>query len=69
MELSLLCDVDIFLVVVDLKGYLSIITCKSQIKDFIRKNILNMKNRIIKEYLTLNDYEEMIEKDYKTKII
>ena len=63
MELSLLCDVDIFLVVVDLKGYLSITTCKSQIDEFIRKNIINMNNRIIKESFTLNDYKKIFGKE------
>ncbi len=67
MELSLLCDVEIFLVVVDFKGHLSLTTCKSQIDDFIRKNIINMNNRIIKESFTLNDYRKVFGKEYEKK--
>ncbi len=69
MELSLLCDVEIFLVIVDQKDRLSI-TCSKSIHDFINKNIINMNNRIVKETFTLKDYEKIYgnEKNMKTLI-
>jgi hypothetical protein len=68
MELSLLCEVDFFLVIVDHKDRLSVSCSKTEIQEFIRKNILNMNNRIIKESLTLNDYNKIFcpEKKIKT---
>ena len=69
MELSLLCDVEIFLVIVDQKDRLSI-TCSKSIHDFINKNIININNRIVKETFTLKDYEKIYgnEKNMKTLI-
>ena len=69
MELSLLCDVEIFLVIVDQKDRLSI-TCSNSIHDFINKNIINMNNRIVKETFTLKDYEKIYgnEKNMKTLV-
>ena len=69
MELSLLCDVEIFLVIVDQKDRLSI-TCSKSINDFINKNIININNRIVKETFTLKDYEKIYgnEKNMKTLI-
>ena len=69
MELSLLCDVEIFLVIVDQKDRLSI-TCSKSIHDFINKNIKNINNRIVKETFTLKDYEKIYgnEKNMKTLI-
>ena len=67
MELSLLCEVDFFLVIVDHKGRLSVTCSKTEIQEFIRKNILNMNNRIIKESLTLNDYNKIFYPEKKIK--
>ena len=66
MELSLLCDVEIFLVIVDQKDRLSITSSKS-IKDFINKNIININNRIVKETFTLKDYEKIYGNEKKMK--
>ena len=62
MELSLLCDVEIFLIIVDQKDRLSI-TCSKSIHDFINKNIININNRIVKEIFTLKDYEKIYGRD------
>ena len=59
MELSLLCDIDFFLVLVDKKDRLSVTCSKSSISQFIQKNILNMNNRIVKEFYTLKDYKTL----------
>ncbi len=67
MELSLLCEVDFFLVIVDHKDRLSVTCSKTEIQEFIRKNILNMNNRIIKESLTLNDYNKIFGPEKKIK--
>jgi hypothetical protein len=62
MELSLLCDVEIFLIIVDQKDRLSI-TCSKSIHDFINQNIININNRIVKEIFTLKDYEKIYGSD------
>ena len=62
MELSLLCDVEIFLIIVDQKDRLSI-TCSKSIHDFINQNIININNRIVKEIFTLKDYEKIYGRD------
>ena len=59
MELALLCDVDFFLAIVDQKDRLSITCSKTPIQEFIRKNIINMNNRIVKESFTLKDYQKI----------
>ena len=56
MELSLLCDVEILLIIEDKKHMLNITSCKSNVSDFIKK-ILNINNRNIKECFSLNDYK------------
>ena len=61
MQLSLLCDIDFFLVFVDQKERLSITCSKSSIPEFIKKNITNMNNRIVKEIFTLKDYKTLFE--------
>ena len=66
MELSLLCDVEIFLVIVDQKDRLSITSSKS-IQEFINKNIININNRIVKETFTLKDYEKIFGNEKKMK--
>lgn len=59
MELSLLCDIDFFLLLVDKKEKLSITCSKSSISEFIKNNIINMNNRIVKEFFTLKDYKTL----------
>jgi hypothetical protein len=59
MELSLLCDVDIFLVIVDHKDRLSVTTSKSTAEDFIKKNLINFNKKVIKENYNLNDYKKI----------
>ena len=63
MELALLCDIDFFLVFVDQKDRLSVTCSKSSISEFIKKNITNINNRIVKEIFTLKDYKTLF--DYK----
>ena len=65
MELSLLCDIDILLVIVDQKQRLSITTAKSTAEEFIENNLLNFHNKIIKEKFNLKDYKKIFcgEKD------
>ena len=67
MELSLLCNVDFFLLIIDKKEKLSITCSQTRIQEFIKKNIQNINNRIIKEIFTLKDYEKMFgcEKQHK----
>ena len=68
MELSLLCNVDFFLVIVDNKERLSVTCSKNSIQEFIRKYILNINNRIVKETFTLEDYNKIFcgEKEEKS---
>ena len=63
MELSLLCEVDIFLVIIDKKGRLSITCSQNSIEDFIKKNIININNKIVKETYTLKDYNKIFGKE------
>ena len=63
MELSLLCEVDIFLVIIDKKGRLSITCSQNSIEDFIKKNIMNINNKIVKETYTLKDYNKIFGKE------
>ena len=68
MELSLLCNVDFFLVIVDNKERLSVTCSKNSIQEFIRKYILNINNKIVKETFTLEDYNKIFcgEKEEKS---
>ena len=59
MELSLLCDVDIFLVIVDHKQRLSVTTSKSTAEEFILKNLINFNKKVIKEKYNLKDYKKI----------
>ena len=59
MELSLLCDVDIFLVIVDHKQRLSVTTSKSTAEEFIAKNLINFNKKVIKERYNLKDYKKI----------
>ena len=61
MELCILCDIDFFLVFVDKKERLSVTCSKSSIPEFIKKYIINMNNRIVKEIFTLKDYKTLFE--------
>ncbi len=67
MELSLLCEVDIFLVIIDKKGRLSITCSQNSIEDFIKKNIININNKIVKETYTLKDYNNIFGKEKEIK--
>ncbi len=66
MELSLLCDVEILLVIEDKKHMLNITSCKSNVSDFMKK-ILNIHNRNIKECYSLNDYQNLFGINKKKK--
>ena len=67
MELSLLCEVDFFLVIVDHKDRLSVTCSQSPVQEFIRKNILNMNNRIVKESYSLKDYKKIFGSEKEIK--
>lgn len=56
MELALLCDVDIFLAVVDKKNRLSLMTSKGNAKDFINEHLINIEKNKIKDEFTPKDY-------------
>ena len=66
MELSLLCDVEILLVIEDKKHMLNITSCKSNVSDFIKK-FLNINNNNIKECFSLNDYKNLFGNNKKKK--
>ena len=59
LELSLLCDVEVLLVIVDKKNKLSITSSKNSAKDFINNHLLDLKNKKIKEEISLKDYSKM----------
>ena len=63
MELSLLCDVNVFLVIVDKKDRLSITSSKNSVEDFIKKYIVDINNIKVKETYTLQDYNKIFEKE------
>ena len=63
MELSLLCDVNFFLVIVDKKDRLSITSSKNSVEDFIKKYIVDINNIKVKETYTLQDYNKIFEKE------
>ena len=63
MELSLLCDVNVFLVIVDKKDRLSITSSKNSVEDFIKKYIVDINNIKVKETFTLQDYNKIFEKE------
>ena len=70
LELSLLCDVEVLLVIVDKKNKLSITSSKNSAKDFINNHLLDLKNKKIKEEISLKDYSKMFkgEKEIIKKI-
>ena len=59
LELALLCDVEVLLVIVDKKNKLSITSSKNSAKDFINNHLLDLKNKKIKEEISLKDYSKM----------
>lgn len=59
MELALLCDVDIFLAVVDKKNRLSLMTSKGNAKDFINEHLINIQKNKIKDEFTPKDYTKL----------
>lgn len=59
MELALLCDVDIFLAVVDKKKRLSLMTSKGNAKDFINEHLINIQKHKIKDEFTPKDYKKL----------
>lgn len=59
MELALLCDVEIFLAIVDKKKRLSLMTSSTTAEEFINENLLNIENQKIKDVFTPSDYKKM----------
>lgn len=59
LELALLCDVDVFLVIIDKKNKLSITSTKETPEDFINRNLLDLAHKKIKEKISLNDYKKI----------
>ena len=59
MELALLCDVEIFLAIVDKKKRLSLMTSSATAEEFINENLLNLENQKIKDVFTPSDYKKM----------
>ena len=60
MELSLLWKIDFLLIILDNRERLSMTCSQTPIQKFIRKNILNINNRIIKEIFTLKDNKKCL---------
>ena len=69
MELSLLCDVNILLAIVDKKERLSLTTSANSPKEFINSYLINISNKSIKEQYNLNNYNSLFlgEKNKKQK--
>ena len=63
LELSLLCDVEIFLVIIDKKNKLSITSSKNSAKDFINNHLLDLEHQKIKEEISLKDYSKMFKQN------
>ena len=59
LELALLCDVEVFLVIVDKKNKLSITSSKSSAKNFVSTHLLDLEHKRIKEEISLIDYSNM----------
>ena len=59
LELALLCDVEVFLVIVDKKNKLSITSSKSSAKNFVSTHLLDLEHKRIKEEISLKDYSNM----------
>ena len=67
LELSVLCDVEIFLVIVDKKKRLSITSSNVSAKEFINSYFKNIDELNIKEELNANDYKKMTKKTNRKK--
>ena len=67
LELSVLCDVEIFLVIVDKKKRLSITSSNVSAKEFINTYFKNIDELNIKEELNANDYIKMTKKTNRKK--
>lgn len=59
MELALLCDVEIFLVVVDKKHKLTIMTSRASPDDFINDYLTDIHHQKIKDIFTPSDYSRI----------
>ena len=59
LELALLCDVEVFLVIIDKKNKLSITSSKTSAKNFINSHLIDLENKKIKEEISLKDYSKM----------
>ena len=67
LELALLCDVEVFLVIVDKKNKLSITSSKTTAKNFITSHLLDLEMKKIKEEISLKDYSKMFKGETKLK--
>ena len=67
LELSVLCDVEVFLVIVDKKKRLSITSSNVSAKEFINTYFKNIDELNIKEELNANDYIKMTKKTNRKK--
>ena len=56
LELALLCDVEVFLVIVDKKHKLSITSSKNTPEKFIKSYLKNLNHKKVKEKFSLKDY-------------
>lgn len=65
MELSLLCGVDVLLVIVDSKKRLSLTTSSNSSNEFIQENLLDLSSQTIKEEHTIRDYVVLFKKGAK----
>ena len=63
LELALLCDLEVFLVIVDKKNKLSITSSKKSPEKFISTYLKNLSKRKIKEQFSLNDYPNIFKSD------
>ena len=67
MELSLLCDVNILLAIVDKKERLSLTTSANSPNEFINSYLLNISNKSIKEQYNLNNYNSLFKGEKNNK--
>ena len=63
MELALLCDVEIFLAVVDKKHKLTIMTSRASPDDFINDYLIDIHHQKIKNIFTPSDYTRIYKND------
>ena len=59
MELALLCDVEIFLAIVDKKKRLSLMTSRPTPEEFIKDSLINLEEQKVKDVFTPCDYKTM----------